>query len=431
MSWIRQLNRFQRLLLAAVIAGSILRVALILIYNPIDHLFSDPKRHWINGGRLFSPDLMGAGDPILYQVYIFLLRSVTADNPFLVALICGCLSAFMPWPYYRASRELGMSRSASLGVWALIASAPSLFTIYHYTMMETLLLPLVGMALWMSARHLRKRDSGAFLLSVFWWILACLTKSTVVPLAGVCLFYTWWTVSRRMYDGVLAAGVAFLMLLPNTLRTEKYLGFAAPFGNPWLTNIQHRSGAKTIRINFNHGHWSFSSPSCYMQPFEPLSPWTIRRALDDSSVEINIDSKNGNRDWKSAYENLPKDWKEWFAQLGENILLFLFAPSWPDNNVNEWDGWLANISRWMWAPIIFFVIECNIRSFLARKFYFIPVATTSFLLLLMFQNLATAEGRYRKPLEPLLIMNIIWSLSIKENERPSGTRSARIPSNDQ
>ena len=65
----------------------------------------------------------------------------------------------------------------------------------------------------------------------------------------------------------------------------------------------------------------------------------------------------------------------------------------------------------MWGPLIFFVLFGNWEIFKARRFPLIPLATTSLLLLLMFQNSVTMEGRYRKPVEPLLLVNLVWLLS--------------------
>lgn len=394
-----------------IFIGTVLRIVSCFQHNPTAYLFSDPKRHWLNGERLFSPDFMGASDPILYQIYVAAVRMLTGGNAILIAGICALLSVLMPWVYYRAARAFGLTRTPGLAVWALIAITPSLIAIYHYFMMETLLLPLVGVALWMTARHLRKGGRSAFLWAVFCWLLASLTKPTVVPLAAVCLGWGWWIKSRRISDSLLTAAFAAILLIPNTIRTQHYLGFPAPLGNPWLTKIQHHSGDKTIRIHFGKGQWNFSSPSCYMQPLEPLSFWAMRRAWEESVAEISINPKNGVTDWKLAYRNLNTDWPEWFAQLGENVLMFLFAASWPDNNAAEWDGWLSSISRWLWAPLIFFVLDCNIREFIRKRFELLPVAVTAFTLFLAFQNVATSEGRYRKPLEPLLLMNLVWAVS--------------------
>lgn len=58
-----------------------------------------------------------------------------------------------------------------------------------------------------------------------------------------------------------------------------------------------------------------------------------------------------------------------------------------------------------------YYLSLNVRQFLKGRFDLLPVAVTLFTLFLMLQNVATTEGRYRKPLEPLLLMNIVWCIS--------------------
>ena len=80
-------------------------------------------------------------------------------------------------------------------------------------------------------------------------------------------------------------------------------------------------------------------------------------------------------------------------------MVFLFAQSWPETASSQWDSRLEFYSRWIWAPLILLILVFKVREFLRRRFE------------LLFQNVATAEGRYRKPLEPLLLMNAIWIMS--------------------
>jgi hypothetical protein len=368
----------------------------------------------------------GASDPILYQIYISALVRTTLGNRFLVGLASALLSVLMPWTYYRAARDFGLQKIPALWVWLLIAWTPSLFTVYHYIMMETLLLFVDGVALWMTALYLRKGGSKAFLASVFFWTLACLTKPTVIPLAGICLLWSWWKKSPSLRE--IAAGIALaaVLLLPQAVRSKMRLGFIAPFGNPWLTKIQHRSGKKTIYVylrtpgresaylpSLADGEFDmvFGSPSCYIEPLWPLSHWEIRRASGDSRVTVAVNSARGSQDWENAYNSLHVGWREWLAQWRENVVLFFFAPSWPETVVHEWDAWLTYVTRWMWAPVIVFVLACNARQFVHRRFEFIPLAVTLFTLFLALQNVATAEGRYRKPVEPLLLLNLVWIVS--------------------
>lgn len=430
-------KHIQYTLTAFIFGASCLRVFVCFQHNPVDYLWSDPLRHWMNGLRFPIGGYTAASDPILYQVYIAALLRITLGNRIMVGLASALLSVLMPWTYYRAARDFGMRKVAALWIWALIAWTPSLFTIYHYIMMETLLLAIDGAALWMTAQYLRKGGTQAFLVSVFVWTLACLTKPTVIPLAGICLVWSWLKKSPSLRDIAIAAVLAAILILPQAIRSRVALGFIAPFGNPWLSEIQHRSGAKTIYVHF-HPHPSelfhipssanvhdmqFSSPSCYIEPLWPFSDWQIRRASGDSKIAITVDSAYGDREWRNAYNSLRVGWREWLAQWGENIVLFFFAPSWPETVVPEWDGWLTYVTRWMWAPLIIFVLVNNAREFLRRRFELVPVGVTLFTLFLALQNVATFEGRYRKPLEPLLLLNLVWVLRVEEHQTSGRTEN--------
>ena len=132
--------------------------------SPLLHLFSDPARHWANGARFFAPDLIGAGDPFLYQLWIYLLRAVTQDDGPTVVLGCGLLCAAMPYGWYRALRELLPRRQALIGG-IIIGLVPAFVGIYAYFMTETLLLTLTGFAFWATFRSARKHTVGAYALA--------------------------------------------------------------------------------------------------------------------------------------------------------------------------------------------------------------------------------------------------------------------------
>ena len=415
-------QKYDYVLMALIALGSCFRIFVCFQHNPMDHLVSDMLRHWMNGIHFPRGGYTAASDPILYQVYMYALERITWLNRFQVALAAALLSVLMPVPYYLAARNFGLRKTPALWVWVLIAWTPSLVTIYHYIMMETLLLAIDGLALWMTARYLKKGGTLGFLLSVACWTLAALTKPTVIPLAGICVLWTLWKRMPSLAAMATAVVMVIVLLLPQAIRSKVRLGFIAPFGNPWLTKIQHRAGKRGIEV-YLHSPGDqglqvsesdykliFVSPSCSVEPLWPFSHWMIRRAHDYSLFVVSIDSSRGAADWKESYESLHVGSREWLAQWGENIVTFLFAPSWPDSMMSkqEWDDWLTYVTRWMWAPLIVFILISNGREFLHRRFELVPVAVTLFTLFLLFQNVATAEGRYRKPLEPFLLLNLVW-----------------------
>ena len=430
-----------KLLLVLIVAASCVRVFVCFQHNPMDYLISDMLRHWSNGVGFPRGGYTGAADPIIYQIYVSVLHHLSFDNRIVVALASALLSVLMPWTYYRAARDFGLGKIPALWVWVLIALTPSLITIYHYVMMETLLLFVQGVALWMTARYLRKGGLIAFLVFIFCWTVASLTKPTVVPLAVICSLWVWWKKSTPVRDIALGALLAAVMLVPQAIRTRIELGFVAPFGNPWLAKLMLRSGARATEFHFythaidsvkfdpnvKDADMIFSSPSCYIMPLYPLSDWTMRRARITSKARVLISSVRGERDWKLAYDSFNNDPDEWVAEWRENIILFFFAQSWPDSNWGQWDGWLCYQSRWLWAPLTLVVFVGNIREFLARRFALIPVAVTLFTLMLALQNVVITEGRYRKPVEPLLLLNLVWVLSSKSLSSAHGGELKAVP----
>jgi hypothetical protein len=422
-------SAYYKLAIVLILAATCFRVFICFVHNPVDYLASDMLRHWVNGGAFPRGGYFGAADPIVYQIYIFVLRKMTADNRLLIALASSILSALMPWTYYRAAREFGLKKVQALWAWALIAWTPSLMVIYHFIMMETMLLLMEGIALWMTGRYLRKGGKWPFLWFVFCWTAACLTKPTVVPLAGVCFLWVWWKRRTPVLQLAMGAVLALVMLVPQGLRSKAELGFVAPLGSPWLARIQLVSGVRMVHFSFDapttgffhrdsgirHLEFEFGSPSAYIRPLEPLSHWFMRRALGNTSAKVEIDANHGDRDWKAACDRFARDSDEWLAEWRENMILFLFAPSWPESSNMLWDGHLEYWCRWMWAPLILLVFVLNGREFANRRFDLIPVATIVCTLAIMLQNVILIEGRYRKPVEPMLLLNLVWVLSGKNS----------------
>src|SRR5215469_12194793 len=75
----------QKVVATLIASGSCFRVFVCFNHNPMDYVFSDMQRHWLNGVRFPFGGYNGAGDPIVYQVYISILNHLTHDNRFLIA----------------------------------------------------------------------------------------------------------------------------------------------------------------------------------------------------------------------------------------------------------------------------------------------------------------------------------------------------------
>src|SRR5688572_564716 len=146
MRWLRSLldptepprrRMLRAALLAALLAACAFRVWLILRYNPVDHIWSDPGRHWQLGSHPLDSQPMAAIDPVGYQLYLGALAKLTLRSPWLVAYWTALLSLAGPWLWYRFLRELLPSRDLALAGWVILAALPSWSSIYSYFMQET------------------------------------------------------------------------------------------------------------------------------------------------------------------------------------------------------------------------------------------------------------------------------------------------------
>jgi len=57
--------------------------------SPLSHLYSDPQRHWDNAALFLHPNIMGANDPYLYQLWLFVARWLSNGHAAPVQLSCG------------------------------------------------------------------------------------------------------------------------------------------------------------------------------------------------------------------------------------------------------------------------------------------------------------------------------------------------------
>jgi SAM-dependent methyltransferase len=396
--------------------------------SPLLHLFSDPARHWANGGRLFAPDLMGAGDPFLYQLWIYLLRLISHDDASSVMLGCGLLCAAMPYGWYRALRELLARRQALIGA-IIIGVIPAFLGIYAYFMTETLLLTLTGFAFWATFRAARKRTLAAFALASALWVAAMFTRSIALPMALACLALLWITQRQRPAKALVAALIFLLFALPAGWHARSTLGFFAPLGNFYLSQIYSASGNRNISIDAGSlGGWGFGTPSFYNPTFYPFSAWTTAR---QGTASISIDVARGRASWiaeKKRIERLRSF--PWWRQYQENLAYLLFGQSWPDNDPNALSGLATVWTRWLWPPLMLVVAWGALRRRYRGWQWLLPLCALGMLASLAVQRDGIIEGRYRKPIDPLLVGAAIV---LYYRTRPGQPRDSRdqMPSYDQ
>jgi hypothetical protein len=394
----------------AIIIGSVLRVTYLAEYNPIDHVWSDTERHWSHGAEdLLRDDPFIMGDAILYQLYIAALAKLSLKIPALILFYTALLSLLMPWTWYRFFRELQPSRLIAVAGWAAITWLPSWNSIFGYFMQEALMLPLLGAALCLTWRARRKRSVNAFLLMVLFWTLAGLTRGICIPMAAVATAWVWWEQDRKLIKAVYGVVLLAMILGPLSYRSLDKVRLIAPHGIGQLNAIYARSGKQEINLEYHREgavwYFGFWSPSLGSMPFEPLSDWQSRR---DGLVKVYIDIEQGYRDWNAALKEHSLTPGKYLWITGENLIFLFFGESWPDSNRERVVGALNYQMRWLWAPLLLAVLIWTAICWRKqRRNFLLPAIILVWFSVQGLMPVAVNEGRYRKPLEGLLIAQMV------------------------
>gem|GEM_PF-2236900 len=386
-----------------------LQVWVIFKYNPINHVWSDAQRHWEQGTQVLRQDLMAFTDPVMYQLYIGALAKLTLGLPSLVAYFTSLLALFNSYVWYRFFRELQTSKSIALWGCVAISALPSWMSIYSYFMQETLMLPLLGLALWASWRCKRKGTLGSFIIMVCIWVAAGLTRGICIPFAAVCCTWLWLVQEHKASKALYSVLALSLIMGPLVYRSYETVGHFAPHGMGHLNIIYSGSGKKEIQIQttYKGGQWQhgFASPSMGAKPFYPFSDWQTQRT---GRTEVYIDLEKGNEDWESAKNTIDMRFADYLWITKENVIFVLFAESWPDNNLDRIIDTLNSLMRWLWLPLILLLLFLIIRY--REKMngqYLLSSLILAWFIVQVLLPISVNEGRYRKPLEGLLIAQLI------------------------
>ncbi|WP_236250615.1 hypothetical protein [Microbulbifer sp. ALW1] len=406
--------------------GIWLRVEHIFTFNPMDHIWSDPQRHWEQGTETLRRDPMTMTDPVMYQVYIGVLAKLTLGEPFLVALYTALLACLTPWVWYRFARELLPGRLQATAVWAAISLLPGWIAIYSYFMQETLLLPLLGAALYASWRCRRKQTLASFLLMVALWMLAGLTRGIAIPLAAVVTSWLWLVQPQKIAKAGFSLLILGLVMGPLAYRSYAAMSMVSPHGIGQLVALYLRSGKREIHVHYSRegAQWNywFGSPSTGEKPLAPLSDWTTAR---DGQVHARIHIEKGAEDWHKALANYPLTAERYLALTKENLVYLFFGSSWPDNNRERWLETVNHHSRWIWAPLTFLLLIASAlywrRMQGARLF---SVLLMTWILVQGLLPIAVNEGRYRKPAEGLLLVQVILLAAVVRRRRAGRDQQA-------
>ncbi|MGH8231814.1 MAG: methyltransferase domain-containing protein [Steroidobacteraceae bacterium] len=241
------------------------------------------------------------------------------------------------------------------------------------------------------------------------WVAALFTRSIALPMAVVCLGTIWLWQRQRLAKALIAVVTFAALALPAGLHLRSTLHFFGPLGNLYLSQIYSVSGKRNIGINAGAlGVWGFGTPSFYNPTFYPFSSWTTDRT---GTAYIRIDVSQGRATWlaekrrMAAARSFP-----WWRQYQENLLYLLFGQSWPDNDPRSLSGLATVWTRWAWPPLMLLVAWGWVRGRYHGREWLLPVCALGMLVSLALQRDGIIEGRYRKPIDPVLVAAaiVLW-----------------------
>ena len=376
--------------------------------SPLTHLYSDPQRHWDNAAQFLHPNIMGANDPYLYQLWLFLVRACSHGDAATVQLSCGLLCAAMPLGWYRALREL-LPKQWALGGAILIALIPESVSMYAYFMNETLLMSLLGFCFWLTLRSQRKGTLSAYALACLAWTCAALTRTVALPLALACVAGLWLLQSQRPQKLIVAALIACALVIPAGLHSARPLGYFAPFGNLYFNSIYHDSGMHDIAVDYGaQGRFQFGAPSFYSPTYYPFSDWLTDRR---GTAMITIDLRRGRTDWQNEERRVRamRQFPAW-RQRWEDFQYLLFGQNWPNSDATTFIGEATRWCRWFVAPLLALLAWASLRRWFVGASWLLPACGLGMIALLIVQTQGVTEARFRQPIDAILVAAAVCAL---------------------
>jgi hypothetical protein len=384
--------------------------AVLVLRNPMDVLFSDAARHWDNGQHFLTPGAQGASNPYLYQLYLFVLQQVTHEKRLPIGIATTVLSVFYPLVWYLFARSVCRKRVNALRFAAILCWLPSHISIFGFFMNETLVLPLTGLALWLTHRTLRTGSAATFIGGSTAWTLGVLTRSVVGPVGLVCVVVSWLRVrGRRGLALATSCAMTAVLVAAASLHAHAVLKRYTPFGDNSVVAIYFVSGAHDYAINVEgYGEYIFSSPSLYVSPFKPFADF---KSIREGAVSVTLDPNLRGEDIRRTLRiQIEQNWKKLPRLIFENVVYFSFGHPWPTAGaIGDRADAICLAERWIWLPLIVISLVGSVVYVARRGVAFVPLLTIGFIFTCYVLGQVTImEGRYRKPLEPVVLLAPIW-----------------------
>ena len=193
--------------------GLIVHAAYPIVHRPMDYLFSDAARHYqYSLGPLVGKDYGSYLELLGYQIWLFTSLNMVGRTPFNTAIYSAFFSILTPLIWYGWFKECLPAKHWALFALALLVFVPSWITIYGFFMSETLLLPLLGLSLWLTWRAKRIQTLPAISLAMAAWFFSLSTKFSIFPEMLVTMTWLFYNLgkSNKINEIKIALPVAIM-----------------------------------------------------------------------------------------------------------------------------------------------------------------------------------------------------------------------------
>lgn len=394
------------LLWAAFYAVLAFRFYFPFAVSPLDSLFSDSHRHW-NAGKLFlDTGLWGSMDPFFYQLWMWIIRTLSGDGRLGMETFTGLLCMGMMLGWFLALREVVSAGYALSGAIA-IGLMPHMLGQFGFFMNETIALTTMALATWLTLRALRLRTCPAYGWAIALWMCAAFSRITALPFAALCIGLMWLFSDRKIAVACMSAVLFTALAAPAAVQSYKNLNFYDPFGYSRVFNQIYRASPNaTIELYFKDQYDFFYTP-VFKNPI--LAPFPEYQSLRSGSFVFRVDPAKGRTDWEAALaraQNAPRDYDGWI-DVYENSIGMMFGTVWPADLIEKWDMyWWVNASRWLIMPMLVMVAVGVCFRRLPWRSCLIPFIGLLMMLMMLAQNRGIGEGRFRMPADPYIIASL-------------------------
>jgi hypothetical protein len=238
---------------------------------------------------------------------------------------------------------------------------------------------------------------------------------------------------QKLVGALGAAAIAAAGVWIASQHSVRILERKTIFGDNVNVTAYFASGAIDYKVEyFKPGKWrygyGFGSPSYAISPFDPFYKFkTQRKGTFQLKLNTDLHGEDGK---KVVSELFAKNKAIMPRMIFENLVFMLWGHSWPESGKESPQGWICLYERWIWFPLFVTAIVGSVMFFWnKRRFEIVPAFALFSICALASAQLAVMEGRYRRPVEPILILTLFWLIEqIRSSKRDEQAPSLNAPS---